>query len=74
MSGEIHMHEDVLVVAERGALGMPEVTINATFAEVFGIVSKMVDALSEQSGIPYNDILDDLKEVTVDLVNANEGA
>ena len=55
----------MLVQAELGALGQPEVTVNATFAEVFSIVSKLVETMAEstEGKITYNEILDDLKEV-----------
>lgn len=57
--------KDILVYAEMGILGHPEVTVNATYAEVFSIVSKLVETMAESTAgmITYNQILDDLKEV-----------
>jgi len=59
------MQEELLIVAERGPLGQPEVTVNATFSEVFSIVSKLVETMAESTEgvISYNEILDDLKEI-----------
>jgi len=57
--------DKILVQAEMGALGQPEVSVNATYAEVFSIVSKLVETMAEstEGKITYNEILDDLKEV-----------
>lgn len=69
--GKITMHEDVLVVVERGEQGMPELSINATFSEMFSITMNMVSAMSNASGLEYNDILDDMKEVDTTTVSSN---
>lgn len=55
---------EILAIAERGDSGHPEITLNATFGEMFAVVSKMVEAmaLSTEGEITYNEILEDLKE------------
>jgi hypothetical protein len=57
------LHDDIILVVERGVDGNPEMCTQATFQELLAISIRIVDIMAQHSGIEYNDILNDMKEV-----------
>lgn len=65
---EHSMHESLLLLVERDEKGNSVMSTNGTYGELHGVAVQLAAFLADFAEIPYNQLLDELKEKEMKLI------